>query len=38
VSKKLDLGTAVPLGNPKLKNIAEWFAVYALLPQVPTGW
>jgi TolB-like protein len=37
VAKKLDLGTVVPLGKPKLKNIAERFAVYALLPEQPKG-
>jgi adenylate cyclase len=37
VVKKLDLDTVVPLGKPKLKNIAERFPVYALLPQAPTG-
>ena len=37
VEKKLDLGTVVSLGKPKLKNIAERFAVYALLLQVPKG-
>jgi adenylate cyclase len=37
VVKKLDLGTVVSLGRPKLKNIAERFAVYALLPAPPTG-
>ena len=37
VSKKLDLGTVVSLGRPKLKNIAERFVVYALLPEVPIG-
>jgi TolB-like protein/class 3 adenylate cyclase len=37
VAKKLDLGTVVSLGRPKLKNIAERFAVYALLPEVPKG-
>jgi class 3 adenylate cyclase len=37
VAKKLDLGTVVSLGKPRLKNIAERFAVYALLPQVPKG-
>jgi class 3 adenylate cyclase len=35
VAKKLDLGTVVSLGRPKLKNIAERFAVYALLPDAP---
>ena len=37
VDKKLDLGTVVSLGKPKLKNIAERFTVYALLPAPPTG-
>src|SRR5713226_5442866 len=37
VGKKLDLGTAVSLGRPKLKNIAERFAVYALLSEPPKG-
>jgi class 3 adenylate cyclase len=37
VGKKLDLGTAVSLGRPKLKNIAERFTVYALLPESPKG-
>jgi adenylate cyclase len=37
VSKKLDLGTVVSLGRPKLKNIAERFAVYALLSAPPKG-
>jgi len=37
VEKKLPLGTVVSLGKPKLKNIAERFTVYALLPQVPNG-
>ncbi len=37
VAKKLDLGTVVSLGKPKLKNIAERFQVYALLPEQPTG-
>ena len=32
VAKKLDLGTVISLGKPKLKNIAERFQVYALLP------
>jgi adenylate cyclase len=38
VRKKLDLGTVVSLGQPKLKNIAERFAVYALLPEPPKSW
>jgi adenylate cyclase len=33
VAKKLDLGTVVSLGRPKLKNIAERFEVYALLSE-----
>jgi adenylate cyclase len=37
VAKKIDLGTVVSLGKPKLKNIAERFQVYALLPEVPKG-
>jgi adenylate cyclase len=37
VVKKLDLGPVVSLGKPKLKNIAERFAVYALLATPPTG-
>jgi adenylate cyclase len=37
VSKKLDLGTVVSLGKPRLKNIAERFAVYALLSVPPKG-
>ncbi|MBI3795385.1 MAG: adenylate/guanylate cyclase domain-containing protein [Deltaproteobacteria bacterium] len=38
VVKKVALGTVVSLGRPKLKNIAERFQVYALLPETPTGW
>ena len=37
VVKKLDLGTVVLLGKPRLKNIAEQFGVYALLPVPPQG-
>jgi class 3 adenylate cyclase len=37
VAKKLALGTVVSMGRPKLKNIAERFQVYALLPEAPTG-
>jgi class 3 adenylate cyclase len=37
VEKKLDLGTVVSLGRPKLKGIVERFAVYALLPEQPQG-
>jgi class 3 adenylate cyclase len=35
VEKKLALGTVVSLGRPKLKNIAERFQIYALLPEAP---
>jgi adenylate cyclase len=37
VEKKLPLGTVVPLGRPKLKNIAQRFRVYALLCEPPRG-
>src|SRR5262249_44174382 len=37
VAKKVTLGTVVSLGRPKLKNIAERFHVYALLPEAPNG-
>jgi TolB-like protein/class 3 adenylate cyclase len=37
VEKKLGLANVVSLGKPKLKNIAERFQVYALLPQPPQG-
>jgi TolB-like protein/class 3 adenylate cyclase/tetratricopeptide (TPR) repeat protein len=37
VSKKLDLGSVVSLGKPRLKNIAERFPIYALLPDSPEG-
>ena len=37
MEKKLALGTVVSLGKPKLKNIAQRFAVYALLPEPPKG-
>src|SRR5712692_1831749 len=37
VAKKVALGTVVSLGRPKLKNIAERFRVYAILPEAPTG-
>ena len=37
VEKKLSLGTVVSPGRPKLKNIAERFQVYALLPEPPKG-
>jgi adenylate cyclase len=35
VVKKVPLGMVVSLGRPKLKNIAEHFEVYALLPEKP---
>jgi adenylate cyclase len=38
VEKKLPLGTMVSLGRPKLKNIAQRFRVYTLLPAPPQGW
>ncbi len=37
VAKKVALGTVVSLGRPKLKNIAERFQIYALLPEPPKG-
>jgi adenylate cyclase len=37
VVKKLPLGTVVSLGRPQLKNIAERFPVYTLLPEQPKG-
>src|SRR6185436_17679739 len=37
VAKKIDLGGVVSLGKPKLRNIAERFPVYALLPESPKG-
>jgi adenylate cyclase len=37
VAKKLDLGIVVSLGKPTLKNIADRFSVYALLPDAPHG-
>ncbi len=37
VAKKLALGTVVSLGRPKLKNIAERFQIYSLLPEPPKG-
>jgi adenylate cyclase len=36
VEKKLALGAVVPLGQPKLKNIAQRQHVYLLLPEPPT--
>jgi adenylate cyclase len=35
VEKKLALGTVVPLGKPKLKNIAQREPVYVLLSETP---
>src|SRR5262245_12742095 len=37
VEKKLSLGTVVSLGRPKLKNIVQREAVYALLHERPQG-
>jgi class 3 adenylate cyclase len=37
VVKKVELGTVISLGRPKLKNIAERFQVYALLSETPKG-
>src|SRR4030095_8395286 len=37
VKTKLDLGTVVSLGRPQLRNIAQRFHVYALLPAPPKG-
>jgi adenylate cyclase len=37
VAQKVTLGTVVSLGYPKLKNIAQRFPVYALLPESPKG-
>ncbi|MBI3757043.1 MAG: tetratricopeptide repeat protein [Deltaproteobacteria bacterium] len=37
VAKKIELGTIVSLGRPKLKNIAQRFPIYALLPVAPRG-
>jgi adenylate cyclase len=37
VEKKLALGTVVSLGRPKLKNIAQRFSIYVLLPEQPQG-
>ncbi|MBI3800605.1 MAG: tetratricopeptide repeat protein [Deltaproteobacteria bacterium] len=37
VAKKLALGTVVPLGRPRLKNIVQRFPVYILFPEPPTG-
>src|SRR5262245_45452863 len=37
VEHKLPLGAVIPLGKPKLKNIAQRFRVYLLLPERPKG-
>ena len=37
VEQKLALNTVVSLGRPHLKNIAQRFQVYALLPEKPTS-
>jgi adenylate cyclase len=37
VAKKLNLGAVVSLGHPQLKNLAERFPVYTLLPESPKG-
>ncbi|MBI3756961.1 MAG: adenylate/guanylate cyclase domain-containing protein, partial [Deltaproteobacteria bacterium] len=37
VEAKLTLGAVVPLGQPKLKNIAQRQHLYLLLPEPPTG-
>jgi adenylate cyclase len=37
VAKKLDLGTVVSLGRPKLKNITQRFPVYLLCPEPSIG-
>src|SRR5262245_364684 len=37
IEHKLSLGAVVPLGKPKLKNIAQRFAVYLLLPEPSKG-
>jgi adenylate cyclase len=37
VAQKVALGAVVSLGRPKLKNIAQRFPVYALLPEAPKG-
>ncbi len=37
VAQKLALGAVVSLGRPKLKNIAQRFQIYALLPEAPQG-
>jgi adenylate cyclase len=37
IEKKIDPGAVVSLGQPQLKNIAQRFQVYALLPETPQG-
>ncbi|MBI3247407.1 MAG: tetratricopeptide repeat protein [Deltaproteobacteria bacterium] len=37
VAQKVELGTVVSLGRPRLKNIAQRFLVYALLSEKPKG-
>ena len=37
VATKLDLGTVVSLGQPRLKNIVQSFPVYVLLSESPKG-
>jgi adenylate cyclase len=37
VKQKVSLGTVVPLGQPKLKHIAQRFPVYLLFPEPPKG-
>src|SRR5215510_289316 len=37
VAQKIAVGTVVSLGRAKLKNIAQRFHVYALLPESPKG-
>ena len=37
IANKLPLGAVIPLGKPPLKNIAQRFAVYLLLPDQPKG-
>jgi adenylate cyclase len=37
VEKKLDLGTVLSLGQPKLKNIVQRQHIYLLLPERPQG-
>jgi adenylate cyclase len=37
VAQKLDLGTVVSLGRPRLKNITQRFPVYVLLAEAPPG-